>query len=87
MLYLDPSLPDWLPDLTLTDLRVGKRVYDRRLWRQRDGSKWEVLKGDASRVRQRSFASGSTLWGTSESTMRLARRPDRVWKTKRQEQS
>ena len=81
MLYLDPSLPDWLPDLTLTDLRVGKRVYDLKLWRQGDRSKWEVLKGDASRVRQRSFASGSTLWSTSEATMRKGS------KTKRPDQS
>jgi glycogen debranching enzyme len=64
MLYLDPALPDWLPDLTFTDLRVGKRVYDLKLWRQGDRSKWEVLKGDASRVRQRRFAAGSTLWNT-----------------------
>ena len=87
MLYLAPSLPDWLHDLTLTDLRVGKRVYDLKLWRQRTRSEWEVLKGDARRVRQRSFASESTLWSTSESKMWLARRTDRVWKTKRQEQS
>ena len=84
MLYLDPALPDWLPDLTLTDLRVGKRVYDLKLWRQGDRSKWEVLKGDASRVRQRRFASGSTLWNTREATMRKAakkQKPDRMRKT------
>ena len=90
MLYLDPSLPDWLTDLTLTDLRVGKRVYDLKLWRQGDRSKWEVLKGEASRVRQRSFASGSTLWSTSEATMRRdskTKRSDQSMKRKRHEES
>ncbi len=23
-LYVDPALPDWLPDVTLTDLRLGE---------------------------------------------------------------
>ena len=26
-LYVDPALPDWLPDVTLTDLRLGQRRY------------------------------------------------------------
>ena len=24
-LYVDPALPDWLPDVTLIDLRLGRR--------------------------------------------------------------
>jgi hypothetical protein len=27
-LYVNPALPDWLPDVTLTDLRLGKRRFD-----------------------------------------------------------
>jgi glycogen debranching enzyme len=66
-LYLDPYLPDWLPDLTLKDLRVGKHVYDVRFWREGQASKWEVLRGDAARVLQRPFAVADKLWGTEGS--------------------
>ena len=27
-LYVDPHLPDWLPDLTVHDLRIGKHMLD-----------------------------------------------------------
>ena len=27
-LYVDPALPDWLPDVTLTDLRLGRQRFD-----------------------------------------------------------
>src|SRR6185436_187543 len=64
MLYLDPALPDWLPDLKFTDLRVGKRVYDLKYWRQGDRWKWEVLKGAARGGRGRRFPGGSALWNT-----------------------
>jgi hypothetical protein len=66
-LYLDPSLPDWLPDLTIKDLRVGKRIYDVKFWREGQSSKWEVLRGDPARVVQRSFAVFDKLWGTEAS--------------------
>lgn len=32
-LYIDPALPDWLPDLTLTDLRLARQRFDNRFWR------------------------------------------------------
>ena len=32
-LYVDPALPDWLPDMTLIDLRLGRRRFDIRFWR------------------------------------------------------
>jgi glycogen debranching enzyme len=49
-LYVDPDLPDWLPDVTLQDLRLGRRRLDIRF--QRDGGKttWKVLRGDAKVV-------------------------------------
>jgi hypothetical protein len=28
--YVDPALPDWLPDITLTNLRLGRRRFDIR---------------------------------------------------------
>jgi hypothetical protein len=33
-LYVDPALPDWLPDVTLTDLQIGNRRFDLRFWRR-----------------------------------------------------
>ena len=32
-LYVDPVLPAWLPDMTLIDLRLGRRRFDIRFWR------------------------------------------------------
>jgi glycogen debranching enzyme len=55
-LWLDPALPEWLPDLTLTDLRLGKRSFDLRFWREGDETRFEVLKGDALAVERRSLA-------------------------------
>ena len=33
-LYVDPDLPAWLPDVTLTDLRLGRRHLDIRFRRE-----------------------------------------------------
>jgi glycogen debranching enzyme len=49
-LYLDPSLPAWLPDLTLRDLRIGKHIFEIRFSRKDDQTHFEVLKGDAGIV-------------------------------------
>ena len=46
-LYVDP---DWLPDVTLTDLRLGRRCFDIRFWREGEASRWEVTRGDAEAV-------------------------------------
>jgi glycogen debranching enzyme len=61
-LYLDPALPDWLPDLTLRDLRVGALVFDLRFQRDGPATRLEVLRGDASAVAQRSYATASERW-------------------------
>ena len=37
LLVVDPALPDWLPELTLHDLRVGKARVTLRFWRRDDG--------------------------------------------------
>ena len=54
-LYVDPSLPEWLPDMTVLDLRVGKRRFDIRFWRDGGESQFEVLQGDPKAVERRSF--------------------------------
>jgi glycogen debranching enzyme len=56
-LYLDPALPDWMPDLCLTNLQVGRRSFDIQFTRQGDGkTAWEVLKGDRRAVSERAIA-------------------------------
>jgi glycogen debranching enzyme len=54
-LYLDPVLPQWLPDLTLLDLQVGKYRFDIRFWRDGSGTQFEVLKGDPKAVERGTF--------------------------------
>jgi glycogen debranching enzyme len=53
-LYVDPDLPPWLPDVTLTDLRLGRRHLDIRFRRDGDKTVWDVLRGDAKLVKYRS---------------------------------
>jgi glycogen debranching enzyme len=56
-LYLDPDLPDWMPDLRLSNLQVGRRSFDIQFTRQVDGkTAWEVLKGDRRAVSGRAIA-------------------------------
>ncbi|WP_158925150.1 glycogen debranching N-terminal domain-containing protein [Acidisphaera sp. S103] len=54
-LYVDPDLPAWLPDVTLTDMRLGRRHLDIRFRRDGDKTVWEVLRGDAHVVSYRSW--------------------------------
>jgi hypothetical protein len=61
VLYVDPSLPDWLAELTIRDLRVGSQCFDLKLWREGDLSRWEVLAGPQDAVRYRSVATGCGL--------------------------
>ncbi len=60
-LYVDPALPDWLPDVTLTDLRLGRRRFDIRFWRDGDKTQWEVLKGNHDAVARGNYAAASYL--------------------------
>jgi len=61
MLYLDPHLPDWLPDLFLRDLRVGRRSFDLKFWREGAQTRWEAVKGPRAAVAQRSVCTGCDL--------------------------
>lgn len=54
-LYVDPSLPRWLPDLTLLDLRLGRELFDIRFWHDGDETRFEVLRGDPEAVQARRF--------------------------------
>jgi glycogen debranching enzyme len=54
-LSVDPLLPEWLPDLTILDLRVGKQRFDIRFWRDSGQTHFEVLQGDPKAVERRSF--------------------------------
>ena len=60
-LYVDPALPDWLPDIQLNDFRVNGEALDLRFWREGNETRWAVAKGDPSPVSQRSFATGPAL--------------------------
>jgi glycogen debranching enzyme len=53
-LYVDPDLPDWLPDVTLMDLRLGRRHLDIRFHRVDGKTEWDVLRGDVKLVQYRS---------------------------------
>ena len=41
-LYVHPTLPNWLPDIALDRLRVGKCSISLRFWREGENSRWEV---------------------------------------------
>ena len=54
-LYLDPSLPEWMPILSLRDLRVGALTLDLRFEREGDTTHVEVVKGPRDAVVRRSM--------------------------------
>ena len=53
--YVDPSMPAWLPDLTVLDLRVGEARFDIRFWRDGEDTQFAVLQGDPKAVQRRGF--------------------------------
>jgi glycogen debranching enzyme len=65
-LLIDPHLPEWLPEITLRNLRVGRAQTDIRFYRKSDGaSDYEVLekRGHLHVVRQASPWSLTAGWG------------------------
>ena len=54
-LYVDPSLPAWLPDLTVLDLRLGAHRFDIRFWREGAETQFEILRGDPKAIERSSF--------------------------------
>ena len=61
-LYVDPALPDWLPDVTLTDLRLGRERFNIRFWRDGKDTVFKMLAGNPDAVKRMSIAlSGSVV--------------------------
>ena len=56
-LYVDPMLPEWLPDLTIQDLRIGRHKLAISFWRQSGETHFRVISGDPSIVERREFKS------------------------------
>jgi len=54
-LYIDPALPGWLPDLTLSNLKIGSNTLAMRFWLDGTETRHEVLEGDASLIERRPF--------------------------------
>lgn len=42
-LYVQPTLPDWLPDLEIKRLRIGASTLHLRFWREGEKSCWRVI--------------------------------------------
>ena len=63
-LLIDPYLPEWLSEITLRDVPLGKMFFDLRISREREETWFEVLKGDASAVQRAPFTGG--LVGTPQ---------------------
>ena len=53
MLYLDPALPEWMPTLTVRDLKLGSQHFDIRFERNGDETKFEVIRGSKDGVARR----------------------------------
>ena len=76
-LYIDPALPSWMPDLALTNLRLGERAFDLRLWRDGETTRWEVTRGPAGCLEARSCVFGPSLSEPVEPDLgRSAAQPD-----------
>ncbi|MBW4690941.1 MAG: hypothetical protein KME27_04155 [Lyngbya sp. HA4199-MV5] len=41
-LFVDPNLPEWLPDITLHRLTIGKATLDLRFWREGEQTRWDA---------------------------------------------
>jgi len=63
-LYVDPALPEWLPDITLTDLRLGQLRFDIRFWRDGTDTVFKVLKGKRGTVERRSIVRTCKVTGS-----------------------
>ncbi|HET6182774.1 MAG TPA: glycogen debranching N-terminal domain-containing protein [Acetobacteraceae bacterium] len=55
-LFVDPWLPEWLPELELTDLRLGRHKLGLRFWREGGATDFKVTHGEKGLVQRRSMA-------------------------------
>ncbi len=65
-IYVDPALPHWLPDLTLSNLKIGAHTLSVRFWLDGSETRYEVLAGDASIIERRPF---NEAWGAHADAM------------------
>ena len=76
-LYVDPSLPNWLPDLTMRDLRIGKHKLDIRFWPEGGETAFEVIKGDPKVVERCDIASKAGQLRVTPDSIGTAKAPAR----------
>jgi hypothetical protein len=62
-LYVDPALPDWLPDAPPTDLRLGRQRFDIPFWRDGKNTLFKALAGKRGAVEWRSVALSASAAG------------------------
>ncbi len=53
--FVDPDLPEWMPEITIRDLTVGRQDFSIRFWREDARTNYEILAGDPSMVERRPF--------------------------------
>ena len=68
--YVDPALPDWLPDVTILGLELGEQRFDLRFARVDEATEVEVLAGDPEAIVRRSF--GDTMAPSASATEQRA---------------
>jgi glycogen debranching enzyme len=49
-LYLNPSLPPWLPNLTLLNMKLGSQIFDLKFRREGGETELEILRGAAEAI-------------------------------------
>jgi glycogen debranching enzyme len=72
-LYVDPALPNWLRDVTLTDLRLGRKRFDIRFWREGKDTVFQVLKGNSDAVERMSIEPPWNVSGSQVSVLDFGR--------------
>jgi glycogen debranching enzyme len=80
LLLLDPQLPEWLPELTVKNLKIGKAAIDLRFYREEDGSSdYRILdiRGHLHVLRQPSPWSLTATWGERVKDMFMSLLPGR----------
>ena len=48
-LFVNPTLPDWIPEIELQHLQVGPCKITIRFWREGEVSRWEVSENTAEK--------------------------------------
>jgi glycogen debranching enzyme len=73
-LYVDPVLPEWLPDIALSKLEVGGSTLELRAWREGERTRWDasVQKG-AIEVREKPYGSATLSSSTGTLTAEQSR--------------